>query len=144
MSEFKFENNAIGNLDTAIGTGDTLLSLDAGDGARFPSLAAGQVFRALIYEDSTTEWVTVTAVSGDQLTVVRAAIPQSFNIGAFVELRLEDQALNNFLQKGAERTVTSDPDGVLAALYQGEEVYQSVSGVWWKNTTGTEWKAMNL
>lgn len=144
MTEYKFENNAIGNLDTAIGTGDTTLNLESGDGARFPALTAGQVFRALIYEDATTEWITVTGISGDILTAVRGPVPQSFNIGAFVELRLEDQALDNFFQKGLERTVGTDPDGSLAALYFGEEVYQSVSGVWWKNTTGTEWKEMNL
>lgn len=143
MTEYRFENVAIGTLDTAIGTGDTTIFLEAGDGALFPSLAAGQVFRALIYEDSTTEWVTCTGRSGDQLTVLRGPIPQPFNSGAKIELRLESEALENFRQKGAERIVTTDPDGVLAPLYQGEEVFQSVSGIWWKNTIGTEWKAMH-
>ena len=144
MVEYLFANNAVGNLDQAIGTGDTTLFLETGDGALFPSPGANQVFRALIYEGTTTEWVTCTAVSGDQLTVTRSGTPQSFNVGATIELRIESNALDNLLQKGTERTVVTDPDGSLVALYTGEEVYQSVSGVWWKHTVGTTWKEMNL
>lgn len=146
MVEYLFKNEAVGTLDTAIGTGDTTLFLETGDGANFPSITGSQVFRALIFDEAlgTTEWVTVTAVSGDQLTVTRSASPQSFNVGAQVELRIEELALANFLQQGTERTVVVDPDGSLTANYAGEEVYQSVSGVWWKHTTGLTWKEMNL
>lgn len=146
MVEYLFENEAVGTLDTAIGTSDVTLFLETGDGANFPSITGSQVFRCLIYDEAqgTTEWVTCTAISGDQMTVTRSASPVAFAAGAKVELRLESQALDNFLQQGTERTVASDPDGVLSPLYAGEEVYQSVSGVWWKNTTGTTWKAMNL
>ncbi len=144
MTEYLFSNNAIGALNTAIGTGDTLLVLESGQGALFPSPGAGEQFRLIVYEGSSFEWMTCTSVSGDSLTVTRGAVPLSFNIGADVEHRIEDQALENMLQKGTERIVTSDPDGSLAAQYFGEEVYQSVTGVWWKHTTGTEWKEMNV
>lgn len=146
MVEYLFKNEAVGTLDSAIGTGDTILFLETGEGANFPAISGSQVFRALIFDESlgTTEWVTVTAVSGDQLTVTRSASPQSFVAGAKVELRIEEEAMTNMLQKGEERTVTSDPDGSLTALYTGEEVYQSVTGVWWKHTTGLTWKEMNL
>jgi hypothetical protein len=51
--------------------------------------------------------------------------------------------LNAFLQKGDFRTVTTDPDGSLAADYFGEEVFQSTTGRWWKQTSGTVWQEMN-
>ncbi len=144
MTEFLFANNAIGVLNTAIGTGDTLLVLESGEGALFPSPGSGEAFRFIVYESGSFEWMTCTGVSGDSLTVTRSASPLSFNIGAAVDHHIDDQALENFLQKGTERTVASDPNGSLTALYFGEEVYQSVTGVWWKHTTGTEWKEMNI
>lgn len=145
MTEYIFTNDAIGQLNTAIGAADVTLNLDTGDGAEFPSPGAGQAFRALIYDNTNSEWVTCTAVAGDALTVTRdAAINYSFAVDAYVSHRLDATAMNNVLQEGNERTVASDPDGSLAANYNGEEVYQSVTGVWWKHTTGTEWKAMNV
>lgn len=145
MTEYVFENNAIGQLSVAIGTGDTTLFLESGDGALFPSgMLANQRFICLIYDGNNSEWVVSNGVSGDSMFVTRSATPFSFGIGANVALRLDKVTLDNFLQKEAERIVTSDPDGSLAALYTGEEVYQSVTGVWWKQTTGTEWKAMNV
>ena len=51
--------------------------------------------------------------------------------------------LNSFLQKGDFRIVASDPDGSLAADHFGEEVFQAVTGRWWKHCTGTTWQQMN-
>lgn len=144
MTEYLFTNEARGTLVSAVGSADITFSLQTGEGAEFPSPGAGQAFMAIIYDANNSEWVTCTAVSGDDLTVTRGVPSFSFAVGSTVELRLDEVALSNFLQQGAERIVTSDPDGVLAANYAGEEVYQSVSGVWWKHTTGTTWKAMNL
>lgn len=144
MTEYKFSNNAEGQLSVAIGTGDTTLNLNTGEGAEFPSVGAGEAFMALIYDSNNTEWVTCTAISGDQLTVTRSGAPSAFNIGAYVVMRLESTALDNFLQKGTERIVTSDPDGSLAADFTGEEVYQSITGVWWKHCTALVWKSMNV
>lgn len=143
MTEYLFANDAVGQLNTAIGTGDVTLNLQTGEGAEFPSPGAGQAFRAMIYDSSTFEWVTCTAVSGDALTVTRNASPKTFASGSYVAMRLDDLALNNMRQEGNERTVGTDPDGSLAASYTGEEVYQSVTGVWWKHCTGTTWKVMN-
>jgi hypothetical protein len=144
MTEYLFSNNARGQLASSIGTGDTLITLNAGEGALFPVPTAGQAFRAIIYEPGDSEWVTATGVSGDTVTVTRNASPSSFAKDAYFELRLDEVALNNMQQHGTERIVTTDPDGSLAAQYQGEEVYQSVTGVWWKHCTGTLWKEMNL
>jgi len=142
MTEYIFTNNATGTLASAIGTGDTSIALTSGDGASFPS-PSSQSFHAIIVEGGTSEWVVCTARSSDTLTVTRNASPSAFSSGATIEHRLHEDALNNVLQKGAERTVTTSPDGSLAAEYSGEEVYNSTTGVWFKHTTGTGWKAMN-
>jgi hypothetical protein len=141
---FKFSNNAEGYLNSAIGTGDTSITLGSGEGASFPSLAAGEEFECVIIEGSKSEWITCTAISGDQLTVTRhPTAPQSFSAGSHVMLTMSGNMLNSFLQKGDFRTVTSDPDGSLSADYFGEEVFQSTTGRWWKHTTGTTWQQMN-
>lgn len=141
---FKFSNNGEGWLNSAIGTGDTSITLQSGNGASLPSIGAGEEFEAVIIEGSKSEWITVTARSGDQLTVTRhPTAPQSFNAGAHLMHTMSGNMLNSFLQKGDFRTVTSDPDGSLSANYFGEEVFQSITGRWWKHTTGTTWQQMN-
>ena len=141
---FKFSNNGEGKLNSAIGTGDTSITLQSGGGATMPAIGAGETFEAVIIEGSKYEWITVTALSGDQLTVTRDSTnPQSFNAGAKVMHSMSGNMLNSFLQKGDYRTVTSDPDGSLTALYFGEEVFNSVTGKWWKHCTDTTWQKMN-
>lgn len=141
---FKFSNNGEGWLNSAIGTGDTSITLQSGNGASLPSIGTDEEFEAVIIEGSKSEWITVTARSGDQLTVTRhPTAPQSFNAGAHLMHTMSGNMLNSFLQKGDFRTVTSDPDGSLSANYFGEEVFQSTTGRWWKHTTGTTWQQMN-
>ena len=142
MTEYIFTNNATGSLASAIGTGSVSISLEAGEGAEFPS-PSSQSFHIIVVEGGTSEWMVCTARSSDTLTVTRNASPSAFSAGASVEHRLHEDALNNVLQKGAERTVLTSPDGSLAASYTGEEVYNSTTGIWFKHTTGTTWKAMN-
>lgn len=141
---FKFSNNGEGTLNAAIGTGDTVFSLASGGGATMPSISSGEEFMIVVVEGSTYEWMTVTARSGEQLTVTRDPTdPKSFSSGSVVDHRMDEDALNSFVQLGDERTVTSDPNGSLTSQYFGEEVFQSVSGKWWKHTTGTTWQVMN-
>ena len=99
MTEYLFANNAIGALNTAIGTGDTLLVLESGQGALFPNPSGGiSAFRLIVFESpSQFEWMTCTFVSGDTLTVTRSPTPLSFNIGAEVHHRIDDVALENML-----------------------------------------------
>jgi hypothetical protein len=144
MAVFKFANNAKGALENAIGAGDTSIELETGDGALFPSLAAGEQFMAVIAEGSVYEWIIVTARAGDILTATRGSVPHSFGAGASVELRMNADILNLFFQKGSNRVVTSDPDGSQVAHYFGEEVYNSVNGKWWKHVTGTTWLEMGI
>lgn len=143
MGENVFTNNGEGKLQSAIGTGDTTLTLQSGGGATMPAIAAGQQFPIVVVEGSKYEWMICTARSGEQLTVTRAASPESFSAGAVVHHRMNDVALNQFKQKGSERSVTSSPNGSLAANYFGEEVLNTTTGRWWKHTTGTTWQEMN-
>lgn len=146
---FKFSNNGEGYLNSAIGTGDTSITLESGDGATLPAIGAGETFEAVIIEGSKSEWITVTARSSDQLTVTRhPSAPQSFSAGAHLMHTMSGNMLNSFLQKGDFRTVTSDPntsgESGLSADYFGEEVFESTAGRWYKHTTGTTWQAMNF
>ena len=88
----KLKNNARGFLANAVSPSDTQLQLTSGTGATFPTLSAGETFFAtLVSSDSTFEIVSVTARTGDVLTVVRAAestTAKTFNTGSLVELRV--------------------------------------------------------
>ena len=144
MPVYKFENNAKGKLENAIGAGDTSITLESGDGALFPTLGFDEQFQAIIIEGSKSEWVTCTARAGDILTVIRSATPQSFDTGADFELRMSGNILELFFQKGENRVVTEDPHQTLAANYFGEEVYNATNGKWWKQTTGLNWLEMGV
>lgn len=144
MAVFKFENNAKGALENAIGAGDSSFSLEAGDGAQFPSISAGEQFKCIMVEGSNSEWMIVTDRAGDVFTVTRGTPPKSFNAGAVLSLRMDHDILNLFFQKGSNRIVTEDPDGSLAADYFGEEVYNSTNGRWWKSVSGLTWLQMGI
>lgn len=141
MTEFLFENNAEGTLETAIGGADVTLPLNTGEGALFPAVSAGsgQGFYILVVSGATSVWMLCTERAGDTLTVTRSD-SNSFPDGSTVKLVLNSTVLEHFMQQGVFRTVTTDPDGSLAAEYAGEEVYQSTTKHWWKHTAGTEWK----
>lgn len=143
MTEYVFTNNAESTLASDIGGSDTSITVASGEGSLFPSVSggSGQAFYILVTDGATKEYMICTARSGDTLTVTRGG-SNSFNAGATVKLVMVAEVLENFLQKGVFRTVTSDPDGSLTAQYQGEEVYNSNTQVWWKHCTGTTWKEM--
>lgn len=143
MTEYIFKNAATGSLNSSIGTADVTLTLKSGEGAGFPSPGTGEVFNLIVFEGGTYEWMVCTSRSGDVLTVTRGGTPYAFNADADVHHRLHEDALNNMLQKGSERSVVTSPDGSLAASYAGEEVKDTTTGIWWKHITGTTWKAMN-
>jgi hypothetical protein len=139
-----FSDNGEGALNSAIGTADIVFSLEAGDGATMPAISTGEQFPLVVVEGSTYEWMICTSRAGDQLTVTRDPVsPQSFGAGSIVEHRMNADALNQFKQKGTERSVGTSPNGSLTALYFGEEVLLTTTGRWWKQTTGTTWQEMN-
>jgi hypothetical protein len=69
----KVTNNAFGTLNAGITSSATTIVLTAGQGARFPTLSAGDYFYATLIDTSNNlEIVKVTARSTDTMTIVRA------------------------------------------------------------------------
>lgn len=69
----KVTNNAYGTLSASITSSGTTIALATGQGARFPSLGAGDYFYGTLIDTSNNvEIVKVTARSSDSMTVVRA------------------------------------------------------------------------
>ena len=93
----KLANNAISYLASGIAAGDTSIALKAGDGSKFPTLAAGDYHPATISKaDGTFEIVKVTARTSDTLTVTRAqegTTAMAFAANCLIELRLTAQAI---------------------------------------------------
>lgn len=108
----KIQNNAISKLAVGLATNDITLTLTAGDGARFPSLAAGDWFPlTLIKSDGTYEIVKATARNNDSLTIVRgqeATTASIFNIGDRVELRLTAAAIQSMIDAAIQAQATAD------------------------------------
>ena len=103
----RFSNNAVSKLASAITAASTTISLQAGDGSKFPTLTGTQFFMAtLVKSDGTTEVVKVTARTGDTLTVVRAAeavggvqTAYAFSSGDRIEHRLTAKAIGDELDR---------------------------------------------
>ena len=91
----KLTNNAFGTLATGINSSATSITLTSGQGARFPTLSAGDYFYATLIDTSNNlEIVKCTARSTDVLTVVRAqenTTARSYSTGDRVEIRITAQ-----------------------------------------------------
>ena len=87
----KVSNNAFGTLAAGINTTDTTITVDSGQGTRFPTLGSGEYFFATLVDTSNNlEIVKVTARSTDSMTAVRAqdnTTAVAFSIGDRIELR---------------------------------------------------------
>ena len=142
MTQYIFTNLAKSTLAAGIGGGDTSFSVAVGEGALFPSPSTNQAFRILVKEGSKEEYMSVQVRTGDTFSSIIRGGANSFNAGAEVFHIIDKVALENFQQKH-RRTTATDPDGVLAAEYTGEEVYQSVTKQWWKHTEGVTWKQIS-
>ncbi|MEY9435585.1 hypothetical protein [Bradyrhizobium elkanii] len=85
-------NNATSRLASSISSTDTTISVQPGDGAKYPTLTAGDTFPVtLLKSDGQLEICRCTARSGDVLTVLRAqegTTGKSFAAGDRVEVRL--------------------------------------------------------
>ena len=97
----KFANNAYGTLNASISTSDASLTLASGQGARFPSLGAGDFFYCTLIDTSNNlEVVKCTARASDVLTITRAqesTTARAFTVGARVELRVTAAGLEDNL-----------------------------------------------
>ena len=106
----KVTNNAYGTLSAGIASGDTTITLDGGQGARFPTLGAGDYFYVTLVDTANNiEVVKVTARSTDSMTVVRGqdnTTAKAYAIGDRCELR-PTAALFNDLQTSID-SITTD------------------------------------
>ena len=95
------KNNATGVLSANIASGDTSLTLQTGQGARFPSPTAPEFFYlTLIDASNNIEIVQVTARASDTLTIIRArqgTTARAYTAGDRAELRVTAE---NFLPAG--------------------------------------------
>lgn len=109
--KYLFSNYASGSLALAIDSVQATITLVGGEGARFPSPAAGEGFSVVI-EDTTGnfEICTCTSRTSDTLTVVRGqenTSASAFDAGSRVELRLTAGTMQALLQAG-EAVMTGD------------------------------------
>ena len=99
----KVTNNAFGTLNAGINSSVTTLVLVAGQGARFPTLAASDYFYATLIDTSNNlEIVKVTARSTDTLTIVRAqdgTTARAYATNDRFELRPTAALFNEFIDR---------------------------------------------
>ena len=105
-----FHNNAASTLALQAQLIDTVLTVSAGTGNRFPAPAATEWFFATIQSGMNYEIVKCTARAGDVLTVVRAQDGTSarlWSAGASIDMRIPKIVLESFLQEIADTAVTT-------------------------------------
>ena len=107
----QLKNNATGFLTAGVSASATLLVLQAGDGANFPTLVPSQFFYVtLVSPSGAIEVVKVTGRSGDSLTVQRAqegSTAMSFPALSRVELRVTAQAVYDVIDAAISGTTTA-------------------------------------
>lgn len=114
-----FANNPASTLLSGITDSATTLTVQAGDGAEFPSPTGVDSFRCTL-EDAggLIEIIDVTSRTGDVFTITRGeegTLAKAYVAGDAVELRVTKEVLEDFLQslprkvsdKGANYTITS-------------------------------------
>lgn len=110
------KNNATSRLASSITASATSLSVSAGEGARFPTLTAGNWFPVTVIDSAgNIEVMRCTARSTDVLTVTRGqegTTARAFTAGDRIELRMTAGALAEFIQLS---TLSADIQAFLAA-----------------------------
>jgi hypothetical protein len=113
----KVTNNAFGTLNAGINSSATTIVLTAGQGARFPTLSAGDYFYATLIDTSNNlEIVKVTARSTDTMTVVRGqdnTTARAYSTNDRFELRptaalFNEKANDDEVVKKSGSTMTGD------------------------------------
>jgi hypothetical protein len=103
MAKLKFANNAVTKLVASLASGGVSISVTPGEGAKFPTPAAGEWFPlSLIKVDGTLEITRCTERVGDLMTIVRAqegTAALSFATGDRVELRATKAAFETMFQR---------------------------------------------
>lgn len=118
----KLANNATSRLAGALSASSTTLGVVPGDGAKFPTLAAGDWFPLTIVKtDGSLEIVKCTARTIDSFTVLRAqeGTPATdFASGDRVELRLTKAVVDELQTKTAEAASAASGASSAAASAQ--------------------------
>ena len=117
----KVTNNGFGTLSAGINSSATTVTVDSGQGARFPSLSSGDFFFATLVDTSNNlEIIKVTARSTDSMTVLRAqdnTTARSFTIGDRIELRPTAALFETILSES-----TPANDSITTAMLQADSV----------------------
>ena len=118
----KVSNNAFGTISAGINSSATTVTLDSGQGARFPTLGGSDHFYGTLIDTSNNvEIIKVTARSTDSMTVVRAqdnTTAQAFAIGDRFELRPTAALFEDILSEGL---VVPDNAITLAKMASGTD-----------------------
>jgi hypothetical protein len=114
----KLTNNAFGTLAAGISSSATSITLTSGQGARFPTLSAGDYFYATLIDTSNNlEIVKCTARSTDVLTVTRAqesTTARAYSTGDRIEIRLTAQTfLDAAISDGDKGDITVSSTGTV-------------------------------
>ena len=130
------KNNAVGYVSTTVNAVDIGIVLNAGNGAAFPALSAGEYFYATLSDTTGAyEVVKVTARSTDTLAVTRAqegTVALSFNSGSRLEARVTAQSVIDAI---VDRAV---PATVLPSYAGNALKYLRVNSA----ATGVEWNTV--
>ena len=140
---------AVAFLSAAISATATTCYVEPGGAQRFINAVnnqTGAVYATLTDPTKAIEIVKITAISGNTFTIARSQEGTSnvaWPAGSVLVQRLTAGNLDTFFQKGSNRSIAYNPNGILSANYPGEEIYQSniydCEMRWWKNVGGTTW-----
>lgn len=110
----KLANNAVGNLAAPMTTGDTTLTLQSGQGARFPVLGAGDWHPVTVVKvDGSLEIMRATARTGDILTVSRAqegTTALAFSANDLAQLRWTKAVVDELIMRDGTVAMTGNLD----------------------------------
>lgn len=105
-----FSNNASATLASSISSSATTITVSTGQGALFPTMAAGEYILATLTDSSNNlEVVKITNRVSDVLTVLRGqdgTTARAYAAADRIELRIPASALNNFVQLDGAQTIT--------------------------------------
>lgn len=122
----KVTNNAFGTISAGISTSDTTITLDSGQGARFPTLGGSDHFYGTIVDTSNNvEIVKVTARSTDSMTVTRAqdnTAARAFAIGDRFELRPTAALFEDILSEASTDGIDSSANATAITINSSEQV----------------------
>jgi len=121
----KVTNNGFGTLSAGINSSATTVTVDSGQGGRFPALSSGDFFFATLVDTSNNlEIIKVTARSTDSMTVTRAqdnTSARAFSIGDRIELRPTAALFETILSEAiAGSTVAAN--SITTAMLQADSV----------------------